>query len=313
MLNLLHQFFALTWPTAENAPGYVPQTIFTDAISTMTSYPAEAKAGVLRSLQSLIDEGLVDPAQQNALTALSCAAWQTHSAEAEWFLANSIATFTGAQVAALPNAIQWGNDKEVARLVAVWRNLAAKLSAEEQVAATSLILNKAQSGDVEVTDQCLTLWSTCLGTKAYPTLKRAIGDAATDDGRRRLWRQIISPGTKPGDMELLKIALPLLEIPDSPQTASAVLEELKALTGRVISQSERHNVADVLLKQLPRCPSMSTKGQLATLAHQLGTSAVLKTVDPASLTDDDLLAITEKFGKSRELTTLRKRVEKLNA
>ncbi|MEI2830507.1 KAP family P-loop NTPase fold protein [Pseudomonas mosselii] len=313
MLNLLHQFFALTWPTAENAPGYVPQTIFTDAISTMTSYPAEAKTGVLRSLQSLIDEGLVDPAQQNALTALSCATWQTHPVEAEWFLANSNATFTGAQVAALPNAIQWDNDKEVARLAAVWRNLAAKLSAEEQVAATSLILNKAQAGDTEVTDQCLTLWSTCLGTKAYSTLKRAIGDAATDDGRRRLWRQIISSGIKPGDMELLKVALPLLEISDSPQTASSVLEELKAMTGRVSSQSERHHVAEVLLKQLPRCASMSTKGLLATQAHQLGTSAVLKTVDPASLADDDLLVITEKFGKSRDLTTLRKRVEKLNA
>lgn len=84
------------------------------------------------------------------------------------------------------------------------------------------------------------------------------------------------------------------------------------MTGRVSSQSERHLVAEVLLKQLPRYPYMSTKGQPATLAHQLGTSVVLKAVDPASLADDELLAIMEKFGKSRDLTTLLKRVEKLS-
>lgn len=311
LLNLLHQFFATMWPTPDNAPGYTPQSIFNDAISTMTSYPAEAKAGVLWSLKSMIDDGMVDSAQQGALTTLACGIWQTHVAEAETFLANSKATFTGAQVAALPDAIQWNSDEEIARLEKVWGNLSTSLSADEQVAATSLILGKDQVAGSSLPDQCLTLWVKSLGKQAFPILKQALlASAVADDGRRRLWRQITSLAQKPNDLELLEVALPLLELNDAPETGSAVIADIKQMAERFRDQTKRHDIAKVFLIHLPRCASMAVKAHLAVLAYQLGTAAVLKSVDAASLAESDLQVITEKFGKSRELTNLLRRFEK---
>ncbi|WP_115086635.1 hypothetical protein [Pseudomonas wadenswilerensis] len=313
LLNLLHQFFATTWPTAENAPGYTPLSIFNDAISTMTSYPAEAKSGVLRSLQSMIDDGIVDSAQQSVLTSLACAVWQTHAAEAETFLVNCKATFTGAQVAALPDTIQWSSDEEIARLEKVWGNLATKLTAVEQVGATYLILGKGQLRRSNLPDQCLTLWTRSLGKQAFQIVKQALlAGAVADDGRRRLWRQITSLAERPNDLELLEVAVLLLELADAPETGSAVITDLKQIAERFSDQAQRYDIAKVLLLHLPRCASMAVKAHLAVLAYQLGSSAVLKTVDAASLGESDLKVIADKFGKSRELTSLRKRFEKLN-
>ncbi|MNI99396.1 hypothetical protein D3C73_1584730 [compost metagenome] len=57
---------------------------------------------------------------------------------------------------------------------------------------------------------------------------------------------------------------------------------------------------------------MTIKANLAQLSHQLGTQAVLQSVDETTLNEDDLQVIAESFGKGRELTKLQKRFAKLD-
>lgn len=311
-LNTLHKYFGNTWPSKESiAQGNVPERIFNEAVTTMTSYRQEAKRDVLNSLQNMIEVGIVASTHQPELITLACTVWQTHTAEADTFLAQTQAPLTAAQVAMLADAINWELEEEVERLERIWKNVAGGLIAEEQRAATLLIVAKGQLGKGELPDQCLSIWTRSLGTKAYSVLAHVMfGNGVADATQRRLWRQITSLTQKPPAMALIELALKILEQPSAPEVCTAVNPELKSITQHFTDQAERSGVASLLLKYLPRCPSMATKANLADLAHSLGSPAVLKAVDATSLTEDDLQAIAGKFGEGREMKSLRKRFEK---
>ncbi|ANI60480.1 KAP family P-loop NTPase fold protein [Pseudomonas sp. GR 6-02] len=312
-LNTLHKFFGEHWPSKDSVtPGNIPERIFNEAVTTMTSYPQEAKRDVLNSLQNMIEVGIVAPTHQPELITLACTVWQKHSAEAETFLAHTKASLTAAQVATLADAINWELEEEVERLEQIWNNVSQGLTAEEQRAATLLILAKGQQlGKTDLPDQCLSIWTRSLGMKAYSVLEQVMfGNGVTDATQRRLWRQIISLTQKPPAMALVELALKILEQASAPEVSAAVNPELKSITQHFTDQAERSGVASLLLKHVPRCPSIATKTNLADLAHSLGSPAVLKTVDATSLTEDDLKAIAEKFGEGRDMKSLRKRFDK---
>ena len=309
--NVLHQYFAGTWPTREAVhPGYDPQAIFNAAIKLARRSPAEAKRGLLRSLESMLRASLVGAEHEQVLIEIACLIWHSHPAEAEEFLARTAGTIPVDQLAILPDAINWNEPSEVKWLESAWQNASKNQGWPERLAATLQIVAKGSIGTSELPDQGLTLWTLSLGGNAYEVLKQSVlSTDVTDQGRRRLWRQIMSLRTSQPPQELIKLATSLLALPSAPETADAVSGDLAQLCLQITDQDVRYRVATVLLSSLPPCSSMAIKTNLAQLAFQLGTQAVLQDVDESTLGPQDLEVIESKFGKGRELTKLQKRVE----
>lgn len=314
-LSILHKFFGPTWASATSVGlTNIWDKIFTEALTVMNANRAEAKRHVLRSLQTLIDLDLVAATRQDDLTKLACNVWQVDSIEAEDYFVESSAPMTAPQAAALPDTINWEQQEEVDRLERVWSKISRHLNADNQQAVTGLIVGKGQVGKGDLPDLCLTIWTRSMGTSAYGVLSQAIVDPATPDAaQRRLWRQIRSLAQQPSGQALLQLALQILQQTSAPEACAAVNDDLGAISQRFTDQTSRTGVAVILLNQMPKCPSMTTKANLAQLAHDLGTSAVLRSLNAESLTADDLQVVGEVFGESKEMKTLRKRVEKEQA
>nr|WP_249330119.1 P-loop NTPase fold protein [Stutzerimonas balearica] len=309
--NVLHQYFAGTWPTSEAVQsGYNPQVIFDAAAQLARQYPGEAKRGLLHSLESMLSAGLVGAENGATLIEVACIIWHNHPAEAESFLARTTAALSVEQLAKLPDVIHWSEAREVQWLKRAWTNAAKNQAPPERLAATLQIVAKGPIGTSELPDQGLTLWALSLDGNAYEALKQSVlSSEVADQGRRRLWRQILSLSTLPSPQELINLATHLLVLPSASETADAVSEDLKQLCLQITDQDIRYRVATVLLGCLPQCPSMAIKTSLAQLAFQLGTQAVLRDVDASKLDQQDLEVIEGKFGKGRELSKLQKRYE----
>ena len=307
--NVLHQYFAGTWPTSEVVQsGYNPQVIFDAAAQLARQYPAEAKHGLLHSIESILSAGLVGAENGAILSEVACIIWHNHPAEAESFLARTTVALSVDQLAKLPDVIHWSEAHEVEWLKNAWANAAKNQSPPERLAATLQIVAKGPIGTSELPDQGLTLWALSLGAGAYEVFKQSVlSTEVADQGRRRLWRQLLSLRTVQPPQELIDLATHILALPSAPEAADAVSEDLKQLCSLITDQDIRYRSATALLNCLPQCPSMAIKANLAQLAFQLGSQAVLRDVDAANLSQQDLEVIEGKFGKGRELSKLQKR------
>lgn len=311
--NLLHQYFAGTWPTTDAIkPDYDPQTIFTQSVAVGTRYPSDAERGLLASLESMIQAGLAESESPSALVELACIIWQTHSAEAHPFLTHTAAPLTPAQIVALPDAVDWENSEEIAMLEEVWANLASHLDTSDTVITTHQLLAKGPLGSSNLPDQGLTLWAKALGVSAYSALKEAVSnEAIADEGRRRLWRQMTSLPTQPQLRDLINLACKILPSSDAPQTVNQVAQDLDAIMQRLPDQSSKLEASQQLMRTLPRCSSLTTKQALAKHAFDYGTTAVLTSVDAATLNEADIEAIEAVFGKKlNEVKALKRRFAK---
>ncbi|MFZ5957223.1 KAP family P-loop NTPase fold protein [Pseudomonas knackmussii] len=309
--NLLHQYFAGTWPTSEAAQsGYNPQVIFDAGVQLARRSPAEAKRGLLCSLESMLNTRLVGAENEKALIEVACIIWQSHPAEAQEFLARTTVALPVDQLAMLPGVINLGEASEVEWLERAWRNASKNLGSAERQAATLQIVAKAPISTNELPDQGLTLWALSLGKNSYEVLKQSVlTTEVADQSRRRLWRQILSLSAVQPAQELINLAIRLLVLPSAPETADSVSEDLKQLCQQVTDQDIRYRAATALLSCLPQCSSMAIKANLAHLALELGTQAVLRDVDASILGQQDLEVIEGRFGKGRELNKLKKRFE----
>lgn len=311
--NVLHQYFAGTWPTSEAVlSGYNPQVIFDAAAQLVRQYPAEAKHGLLHSLESILSTGLIGAENEATLSEVACIIWHNHPAEAESFLARTNVALSVDQLAKLPDVIHWSEAPEVEWLKNAWSNAAKNQSPPERLAATLQIVAKGVIGAGELPDQGLTLWTQSLGAGAYEMLKQSVLSAeVSDQGRRRLWRQLLSlRSEQQSPQELIILATQILVLPSASEAAHAVSEDLKQLCSQITDQDIRYRSAIALLNSLPQCPSMVIKANLAQLAFQLGSQAVLRDVIAANLSQQDFEVIADKFGKSRELSKLQDRFRK---
>lgn len=311
--NLLHEYFAGTWPSAETVtPGYDPETIFTQSIAVGIRYPSDAEKGLLASLDSMIEADLVEPASKAALIELACVIWQTNLAEAYPFLAKTRAIFTPAQLVMLADAVDWKDSGEVTMLQVAWTNLTSHLLASDNAIATKQLLAKGPLGTTALPDQGLTLWVGALETSAYSALKDTVLDEATaDEGRRRLWRQIISLTTQPPLRDLINLACKVVQAPSAPQTVIQVTEDLGAIIPRLSDQTSKLEVSQQLMRVLPQCALLTTKQALAKHAFDHGSPAVLTSVDASTLNEADVEIIEAVFGKKpSEVKALKRRFAK---
>ncbi|MNF97374.1 hypothetical protein D3C84_802020 [compost metagenome] len=185
------------------------------------------------------------------------------------------------------------------------------LDLPQSVASTFEVLALAHSGTVDAPDQLLSLWSKCLDKTAYRVLAQTLLTAeATDDGRRRIWRQITSLDPMQAPQELIDLGIRILELGSAPETASAVNENLESFCVRLTNQESKLATAHTLLRTLPRCSSIKIKTNMARLSYSLGTHAALASVDASTLSEEDMQVISDTFGKGRELTKLKSRFDK---
>lgn len=311
--NLLHQYFAGTWPPNETVtPGYDPETIFTQSVAVGTRYPSDAEKGLLASLESMIDAGLVEPESQTALLELACVIWQTHTAQAHPFLAKTSAVLTPEQLVTLADAIDWDDSDEIIMLEEVWKNLLSHLEKADKVIATHRLLAKGPLGSNALPDQGLTLWVEALGEPAYSVLKDAVSDEViADEGRRRLWRQITSLPAEPPLRDLINLACKVVTSPDAPLIVHQVAQDTGVIMQRLSDQSIRLEVSQQLMRVLPLCSSLTTKQTIAKHAFDYGTPAVLATVDVTTLNEADVEIIEAVFGKKpNEVKALKRRFAK---
>lgn len=311
--NLLHECFAGTWPSPETiTPGYDPETIFTQSIAVGTRYPSDAEKGLLASLDSMINAGWVDTASQAALIELACVIWQTHLAEAHPFLAKTRAIVTPAQLVTLADAVDWEDGGEVTMLKEAWTNLTSHVPASDKALATQQLLAKGPLGTAALPDLGLTLWVSALETSAYSALKDTVLDEATaDEGRRRLWRQIISLTSQPPLRDLINLACKVVQAPSAPQTVIQVTQDLGPIIQRLSDQTSKLEVSQQLMRVLPQCALLTTKQALAKHAFDHGSPAVLTSVDASTLNEADVEIIEAVFGKKpSEVKALKRRFAK---
>ncbi|MNE51515.1 hypothetical protein D3C80_1461470 [compost metagenome] len=199
----------------------------------------------------------------------------------------------------------------MAWLAAAWKKAVSVLDLPQSVASTFEVLALAHSGTVDAPDQLLSLWSKCLDKTAYRVLAQTLLTAeATDDGRRRIWRQITSLDPMQAPQELIDLGIRILELGSAPETASAVNENLESFCVRLTNQESKLATAHTLLRTLPRCSSIKIKTNMARLSYSLGTHAALASVDASTLSEEDMQVISDTFGKGRELTKLKSRFDK---
>lgn len=310
--NQFHQYFARTWPSVELVhPDYVPDTIFTNAISTGRRDIKEAKRGLLASLDSMITAKRVTADREVELIELACQVWQTHPAEAEHFFSTAARSLSPNQIVLLSTPIGWNSEQEVAWLADAWKKAVSVLDLPQSVASTLELLALGHSGTVDAPDQVLSLWLKCLDKTAYKVLAQTLLSVeATDDGRRRLWRQITSLDPTPSPQKLIELGIQILTLDKAPEAASAVNDNLESLCGRLTNQESKLATAQILLKTLPQCSSIKIKTSLARLSYSLGTHAALASVDASIVSEEDMQIITDTFGKGRELTRLKSRFDK---
>lgn len=311
--NQLHLSLAGTWPSTDVVqPGYVPDTIFAEAINVGRRSPNEAGRGLLRSLDSMLESGNVGHEREVELMELACLIWQTHPIEAQQFLMSKSRKLTPSQIAQLPAAISWESTEEVGWLKGAWEKAVPALDTSERTATTLLVLALRAVGSAKSPDQTLSLWISCLGVDGYQVLVQALlSSDATDDGRRRLWRQVASLKPAPAPDELINLSVRILPLATAPETAAAINNDLESICNRLGDQESRLATSKLLLATISGCSSVTTKTNLARLAFSLGTQAALSGVDESTLSEDDLQIIGDVFGKGRELTKLKTRFEKL--
>lgn len=309
----LHQYLAGTWPSTDVVqPGYAPDTIFSDAINVGRRSPKDAGRGLLSSLDSMVELGIVGLERDAELIELACLIWQAHPVEAQEFFTRDSRRLTPSQIAQLPGAISWESPEEVGWLRGAWGKTISELDASERTATTLLVLALGPVGNAQLPDQALSLWINCLGNGGFQGLVQALmSNEASDDGRRRLWRQVDSLNPAPTPTELINLSIRVLPMAAAPETAAAVNNDLESICTRLGDQERRLAAAKLLLATIPSCSSVTIKTNLARLAFGLGTHAALSAVDESTLSDDDLQVIADTFGKGRELTKLKSRFEKL--
>lgn len=177
--------------------------VFTEAISTGRRNLKEARRGLLASLDSMITAKRVPADREAELIEFACQVWQTHPAEAEHFF-----TTAAMHLSLLPTPICWDSEQEVAWLAAAWKKAVSVLDLPQSAASTLEVLALGRPGSVEAPDQLLSLWLTCLDKTAYQVLEQTPHTVeATDDGRRRLSRQIISLDPTPSPQELIELGI----------------------------------------------------------------------------------------------------------
>lgn len=311
--NQLHLSLAGKWPSTDVVqPGYGPDTIFVEAINVGRRSPNEAGRGLLRSLDSMLESGVVGHEREVELMELACLIWQTHPIEAQQFLMSKSRKLTPSQIAQLPGAISWESTEEVGWLKGAWGKAVPALDTSERTATTLLVLALGAVGSAKLPDQALSLWISCLGVGGYQVLVQALlSSDTTDDGRRRLWRQVASLKPAPAPDELINLSVRMLPLATAPETTAAVNNDLESICNRLSDQESRLTTSKLLLGTISGCSSVTIKTNLARLAFSLGTQAALSGVDESALSEDDLQIIGDVFGKGRELTKLKARFEKL--
>ena len=142
LLAWLHGEMEGHWPKPnDDMPGYNPVQLFDEAAGVLRSSPAGAKMpGLLRSISSMVKNGVVPPGKQQGVANAACVMWQHHSDEARQIITEHEAVPEAPLVAAMIEGVS-EDDASYDALEAVWTVIGKRSSVEHCITTAIALLH----------------------------------------------------------------------------------------------------------------------------------------------------------------------------
>ena len=307
--GFLHSWMARRWPkqTDELAP-YDPAPIFSDAHQFIAANPsARNVAEILGSMQAMLDAGHVSADETEELVKSICIVWASKPANAIKAITNQTVALIPTQVADLVDPIDWTDEADVDVLDRAWRHNSAIQTRTQRAETTVSVIAKGALG---TDDQALRLWLDCTDDLTALLTDTFAAAGGSDDGRRRLWAQVLRLADTLGQDFFLQSIGNLLVLEENEGTAQMVLDSRDDMHRIFNDAGSKTKLARRLLEDVfPNAPTTTVKGAAAAWAKSLEAGALVKQLDAKQLVLGDMEILEEHFGPATT-KKLRSAVEK---
>ena len=306
--SFLHSWMANQWPVQnDNLQPYNPEQIFTDALEFSSNQTGSPRAGLLRSMVSMIDKGIVDEARTGDVITAACAVWAASPKDATYVFTHGFGELEASQIASLIDGFDWEVEDNPGYLSSTFQAITASISTEIEIEATLLILNKGVSGNTERPDYALDLWVDSLGDDLQPVIESTISSAdVSDEHRKRLWAQI-QKFEETKDPDFIVDLLPkVLVLPDGETTAQAILGDIPKLKGLLKSKDYQAGLARCLMNSYADYPSKTVKSAVTAACKELSGEAGLSHLVVENLSDTDFEILQAHYSDSKALRKILK-------
>lgn len=317
ILGWLHDLMADHWPQpVKKAKQYAPAQLFDEAAEVAQSTPAnEGTRGVIKSMASMLRDGLVDDVEgrSSRLLKLALQIWPHYRDPTASVLMSLTVSPSGAEIANLMDPIDVSKQDEFKCLQAIWTHWALAADAPTHEAALRGILAKPAKGTEAEPDLCLGAWLDA-SKQSETLLESGLLDTALSDSQlHRLWQQVTRlPGLSP---EFFGRVLPsLVGSQKATQVLDSVLESLDEIQQRFSSQTDRSKLAKAALDAFLACRTREGKVRLANWLKDLGGESHVREYakGESKISDDDAEVLASMFPAEKRLLTKQRQEEKVD-
>lgn len=306
----LHDWMTYDWPVrSDTLLPYDPQLIFDDAYSFTQSHASSSTSGLLRSMTDMLERGLVPTENRSKLIAAACNVWASNPIQADEVFTDEYADLSADQTTNLLSTIDWANQEHISALSAAWSNIASRMSNQVKADTCLKILGKGTHGTEQEPDFGLRLWLEAQTDAGFALLVSLLTRENLDDAHRhRLWKQAIAHAHTLGPGFFLDVIPQLIVLPSIDETATAIFDAQESISVVLGSVDNRSDMANRLMRAFPDAKTNTIKGRIAACCNQLAGQGALKRFKPNEISQDDLTLLESHFGKTSEITHLRKLV-----
>jgi KAP-like P-loop domain-containing protein len=306
--SYIHSWMTNKWPSADAETGpYNPDTIFSQALQFSLDHPGETRVGLLRSIASMVEKGLVDASRANDVKSAACSVWAVSPEESVRTLTGDYSDLSVEQTTNLTSRFDWGSEENIDRLGEVYEAICAATPSESKVESTKQILSNGPSGPPERPDCALDMWIESLGSELETVLESTIlSSDIVDDNRARLWSQISKHDATKTPEFLLQLLPKLLVIPESESTAKSVLGNVTQLKDMMRTSDYHAALARDLMANFSSYPTKTVKSAVARASKELSGEASISHLDANEISATDLEILQSVFSDSRALRKIKK-------
>lgn len=305
----LHLQLADHWPDqSDDLSGYDPQIIFDEASNFAASHPADTKQGILRSMRSMIERGLVEGQERHKLIDAACSAWSTNPLVAVDIFTKGYTELTAEQVTNLATTIDWDNQHHLDALQKAWKKISISLTDPQANETMVNILQKGPLGGAHNPDLAIQIWAEVQEDSGQNlTRKLLIADSLDDAHRRRLWTFAMVHAEEFGAEFFLDVMHQISALITASETIKAMFDDFSNIIGILNTHELKAEMAARLMSQLTHASSNTTKGRIAEACNRMVGHEALKGFKPETLSKEEHEVLVGHFG-ARAMRRFEKRI-----
>jgi KAP family P-loop domain len=302
--GFLHSIMKGNWPKPDESLGrYKPESIFAWAQDFAQTNPnAKDVEAALLSMESMVQDGVVDESLEPGLVSTAIALWPYRAADAATVLQRAATLPSVEESVGLVAHTPPDDEKQVDYLRQVWRHITDKLNFSQRVTFATLLLGELPVPLGGQPDGYLYLWSEQVGSDIPEIFKAILNSDMNDEQKLRMWKQVearIADIDQGKILSLLKLALT-----STSDIARSALDTAPEIDNLFSSKEAKFELGRELMMIFPASLNLESKNRIAQWLRNMGNQEILRFASDGSFNREDIRILLEYFPASKRLQRL---------